>query len=216
MRETMIERYGADNALRVPEIVERVLTTRAKRRSQGKYAASDRRQLKRYKKTCKERYGADHPMQNADVAYRALSNAFRKRSVVVEGKKFSCLGYEDRAAKYLCRRFGVDSVSQKAPVIDYRFGGKNHKYYPDFFVNGSLVVEVKSSYTAGIKHRRSKRFLQLKAKARGTRTAGFEFLLLVLDGSGNVVLKTKLPDDASCRDCRRALRKNEAGAELRA
>jgi hypothetical protein len=76
------------------------------------------------------------------------------------------------------------------PTISYLWHG-DRKYYADFFVKSrQLLVEVKSSYTLGVKNLLL--FNRNKKKALACSNSGFDILFLVAKANGSVV---ELPGD---------------------
>jgi len=60
------------------------------------------------------------------------------------------------------------------PEIRYMFEGKEHRYYPDFYIpSENKIIEVKSEYTLQAD------WEQNQAKFKATRNLGFDFNLEV-------------------------------------
>ncbi len=116
---------------------------------------------------------------------RAASNAVRRKSVVLDGKRFDGLqGYEPAALRWMThnKNLSVTEIepSSNAPVVDYvDADGKHRRHLPDFYIPGkNLLVEVKSDYTF------RKALARNQQKCKFARSQGFRYVMLVLDRSG--------------------------------
>lgn len=122
----------------------------------------------------------------------------RKRTVRVGGVDFRLTGYEPQAVKILARQHGARSIAcgREVPRFDYTFQGKRSRYFPDFYVRkDNRIVEVKGLATAGLLPDGAHPFgkdlwKRLIAKARAVQNAGYDFELMLLQGSDVI----KLPD----------------------
>lgn len=118
-------------------------------------------------------------------------------TVKVGKRIFAVRGYERFAVEHIASHFGVNNVISdlegSVPKIKLR-GGKTHR--PDFFIkNKNLLIEVKSTNTAGLGGnffgRTAKElFSQLKQKKRSAEKAGYSYLVLLISGEGQQI---KLP-----------------------
>jgi hypothetical protein len=83
----------------------------------------------------------------------------------------------------------VDSTG-RVPVIDYRVGRRNRRYYPDIYLpKAKRIVEVKSGYTLGLDTGRGWKKNQEKAKA--VIAEGYKFTLLVMNEKGQCLMMPK-------------------------
>jgi len=70
---------------------------------------------------------------------------------------------------------------KRAPIVQYKFNGKNHKYFPDFMLDGTnILFEIKSSYWWYVHEE------QNKAKINACFEQGYD-IKLVLDNDFTVL-----------------------------
>jgi hypothetical protein len=135
------------------------------------------------------------------VELRVLGKQFfEPKEVRFGGKVFNVQGAEDLAIEYLVKSKGVSPGNilttrdnhNKVPKIRYKFNGKMRTYYPDLYIPElDLVVEAKCSATLGAYKSKGNKalfggkicnvFYKNAAKARATKCAGHNFLLLAFD-----------------------------------
>lgn len=119
-----------------------------------------------------------------------------KNKIVRLGKrKVSVQGYEPQAIAHILGR-GVNPnrirVGTDVPIVPYKIGRRDHKFFPDMLVGDDLIVEVKSDYTFAVS---KKIFRKNAAKAKAVKAAGYRFRMLVMTRSGRrVVLPADWPD----------------------
>lgn len=109
------------------------------------------------------------------------------------GRDIKVQGYEPQALKYLTEKLGIspDDIRCEeefgdALNIRYKYGGKMRTYYPDIYVvSKRLIVEVKSSHTLGLYHKKKRGWSMTCAKAIACRKKGYKFMLLLMDQRGN-------------------------------
>lgn len=147
-------------------------------------------------KTTLARYGVENVSQNREVYNRMLNSRYGRKETVIKGKKFIYQGWEHLAIQHLVDRgIKVKNIDvEEVPTVRYRHEGKNRIYHPDFLVNcsfGDVLVEVKSTYTAGIRRAQDKdMFRVMKAKARACVKQGYTFrLIIVLSKKESVIVK---------------------------
>lgn len=116
------------------------------------------------------------------------SHKLGKRNVMVQG-------YEHFALDYITKVRGHSPKSietEKIPTIKYEWGGRTHRYFPDFYMpNINTLIEVKSDMTLGLGGWWGKReppFEKNKAKHRAVVALGYKFKILVSDNKGRVVV----------------------------
>jgi len=107
-------------------------------------------------------------------------------------KEYNYVSSNGRRYKGLqgCERFYIDSQEYRdenivhgrdmVPVIKYIFEGKEHSYYPDFYVpHERMLVEVKSRYTLKAELERN------KAKMNACKQMGYRFEFRVYNKDGS-------------------------------
>jgi hypothetical protein len=104
------------------------------------------------KETCLAKWGVEHPAQHPEVLKKMLNTALQTKQVTVQGKHFTCQGYEPFVLQRLAKTFGVENIVGQ---FDKEFKPiKLEKYWltPDFYVKSKAAyVEVKSLWTLGIR-----------------------------------------------------------------
>ncbi len=135
----------------------------------------------RYKKMMVEKYGVENCMQIGEIADKVsasfLENKHRRKQFIFpSGNKIMLQGYENKTAQKLLeigyKEEDIFYKKRDMPKIYYELNGKQHRYYPDFYIpKDNLIVETKSWYTLqeGIE------INNLKFEA--TENAGYLFML---------------------------------------
>lgn len=122
--------------------------------------------------------------------YKRKQHSFllKPKKIIIDGKCFEVLGFEDQAIHYLCRSKKIDVKnievfsSGKVPIIDYTFNKIKRKCCPDILVKNKIIIEVKSNYTL------FKDFEKNKAKAKACVNKGYKFKLLVINSGYEYLL----------------------------
>lgn len=192
MKKTCKERYGDENAMRVPAFEKKRQETCMKR-----YGVSNPSKLEtvqaKVKATYKTRTGYDHPSHNPEHVLKNLSSCFRKKEFSMpSGSVFICQGYEPLVLKMiLSEGFEEEDIfapSSRGITIPYRFEDKNRVYNPDIFIESqNILVEVKSEWTfdvGGTCERKRKENLK---KLSACREQGFNTRLYIFDGNEKLV-----------------------------
>lgn len=188
---TCQKKYGVPNYFQLKEEVRK-----ARLRKTGvEYPLQDRKAMKKFRETCQKRYGGTHPMHSPEVATKALQGN-RKiywYEVTAEDKTFKVIGSgEVFLLKYLLNRVQADCIQVGLERSPIRLEGLSRRYYPDFYVGKSTVLEAKSTYTlfGCKKHNWSNWKLNCK-KARSLSEQGLPVTWLVVDpGRGSIVRLT--------------------------
>ena len=216
-RDTMRKRFNAPNAenpMDVPEIRERIVRT-----SLSKWGVTNPSKSniikQRIKDAFTERYGegVTSAMHVPAFFEKVQDRRFRRTSVDIgNGATIRCQGYERQAIVRMMER-GC-TVSSRVPFIRYKDKKRDRIYYPDAFVktpNGhAALIEVKSTYTLGLKHAESfkKNVLKFraaeKACAASDRSCSF-YLVLVHGRKADRFLTIKNPSTVSARSIRKLL-----------
>lgn len=110
-------------------------------------------------------------------------NRFGFKTVQSHGKIRKLQGYEPQALE-LMLSYGANpdklfsDVADGKPTVPYRFAGKCKTYIPDFFYSPkNRIVEVKSTWTLGLKD--SNMFKKNVAKAKACVELGYDFTLFL-------------------------------------
>ena len=162
MKETLMANHGVSCAFATKNAVA----------GRGSYDRTKARA--RYEETMNSRYGENWAVDLALVMSKAR---YKYTTVTLGSVKLRLQGYEPQVAKFLFRRFPEIRFSKNPKYIPYvsPLDNRERKYVPDLVCKiGSAirVIEVKSTYTAGLSGDRFLSFWQvLKAKARGTLTS---------------------------------------------
>jgi hypothetical protein len=154
-KETLLEKYGVDNAAKIPEVRERLretTTATAEQRLQAtktnnlaKYGVESTNSLPEVKEKKKqsfiEKYGVDHqlriPEVAASVAKKNSDNAAERLSKAADTKdeKYGDSNYNNRNKyKETClERFGVENPTQNPSIHEKQF---KHSVYDYIFPLG--------------------------------------------------------------------------------
>lgn len=186
-RATCIRDYGVDNVSRSPTVLARITRKKRKWYTDPKLRKKLRDKTRR---TCMARYGVEYAMQHPDVFYRSNTRRYRRKTVRIRGVVYDNLqGFEPFAVRWLIEKHDARILNKGRTSFRYSLDGRERTYFPDVIacVNGRrIVVEVKSTYTAGITDGDGwrERFDNLRAKAK---SVGPSFLLIIVGKSGRVL-----------------------------
>lgn len=195
-KETVMSKYGVSNVFASESIKQQIRNTHLENYG-VENAAKSRIVQRKTRKTNVERWGG-HPSQNEEIKTKtmqriALSSNIRK-SITIKGKIFSGLrGLEPTALEYLIstgvRVKEIKHLPADMPVLNYKDDhGKLRRYFPDFVI-GQNVIEVKSTFTAGLVGTRHT-IKELKLKFRSVTEAGLYPILLLGAGKGLWIIHT--------------------------
>lgn len=155
LKKTSLEKYGVEHHLSSPSSKAKKIATNI------------------------EKYGVEHCQQNKDIHDKTMKSQFRKKTFVLpSGAEVQLMGYEPQVVEWLLQNFCCedDLNFSHIPTIRYSFDGKNRWYFPDLYVpKENLIIEVKSDWTYNIETEKT------KAKAIGTKDAGFTHALIIWD-----------------------------------
>lgn len=178
IRETNLERYGEEHP--VNSFVSATYGVSCALNIPGK--------LDQARETCRERYGVDWAMQNPDVLKRHQESGFKRKTVSVGGREFSCQGWEYQFLKN-CDLFGfsLDEISTDVPSVKYFdvLSSKWRRYIPDFIsTDRKTVVEVKSAWTFDGYGKKPEWKLLTRCKMSGSLVEGYTFVVAVVSSDG--------------------------------
>lgn len=140
-KNTMIDRYGVDNILKIKEVAAEVSR-------KNKENAPVR--LAKTRNTIKEKYGVDNVSQITEIHEKQQKTRW-KSYTLPSGKIIKVQGYENKALDILLTIFSEEDIitsRRLLPNIWYTHVGKNRRYYPDLLIkSNNTIIEVKSEYT---------------------------------------------------------------------
>lgn len=163
--QTYMQRTGYKSPASTPEFKEAHL-------ERYQNAAWVRKVTEKTKATKIERYGDDW---NGAAIKAMIQARYKVKKVVLQGITHSVLGYEPVAIKWLVEKGVKESAIHPNPqTVPYQdpVNKRNRQYHPDIEVRtrrGKTLVEVKSTYTAGLTKGKSWMWKILQAKANGVR-----------------------------------------------
>lgn len=116
------------------------------------------------------------------------STAYKRKTVSISGRKLELQGFEDTAlTELLLRNKSIDinrlafTAKEGRPCVHYNFNGKKRRYFCDFYcLRSKTVYEVKSEYTLGLNHTKTRLFKMVQAKAKACLRSGLKFRLLLV------------------------------------
>ena len=173
IQKTNLERYGFYFATRNTEIMKKIQKTNLER--YGFKCSLENANVKlKIIQTNMKRYGVHNPMQNPSILEKQFKSAYsRKLYKFPSGRIRFLQGYEPFCADDLLHKENIqehDIVcgAVSVPIIDYQFKGKQHRYFPDFFIpSKNLIIEVKSTWTIQLTPEKN------KAKFEACQLAGY-------------------------------------------
>lgn len=186
-KKTCIEKFGVDNAGRLPEIIEKIKNT-----FQEKFGGHPKQTIEvqeKWKATCLEKYGG-HPNQNKEVQAKSEINSFAFKDYMMPGGNIvKYQGYENLALDELVQNYEEEDIAigrSNVPIIDYFIGENKHVYFPDFLIRSeNKIIEVKSEWT--IQLRRA----NIEEKALATVKAGYKYEIWIYNEK-KVKVQTKV------------------------
>lgn len=127
-RQTNLRKYGCINYTQTDECKERI------------------------KQTNLQKYGVEHVMHVPEIYEKQQMSAFKYKSFTMpSGKEVKLQGYEPVVLQKLLTKYNEDEITinkGEIPKIMYILNGRQHRYYPDFYIKkDNLIIEVKSLYT---------------------------------------------------------------------
>jgi hypothetical protein len=197
-KRTMLKRYGVTATAASPELKAKMRATLL--RNHGVTETFLSKEVKaKTRKTMIERYGVEHNQQNRELFERQQVSGFKIKQCCVQGKTFRLRGYEPQVVAHLVNKVGIKAknilftAAEGVPAVKYQVKGKTHYYHPDLMIRTktrNVLVEVKSTFTAGILKRQiqGSGFQRLKTKLKACVSAGWEVRCCIVDTKGKVVL----------------------------
>lgn len=212
--ETMLKRYGVKYSGQSRKLLRKTHNTMKLRYGKA-HPLQNKVSMTKAINTNLEKYGATNPMQNRDIRAKVSATTldrygvehilqsrdfhsnrtYQFKIIKLKGKTFKVQGYEPQAIEYLhkCLNVPVDAiqVGSEVPSIPYTYKGKSHVYHPDMRVKIKgkwYLLEVKSTYTAGLKHRTL--WYNLKRKLGACSELGYRPALIVIGSDGSLFMST--------------------------
>lgn len=191
-----IEKYGVAFPVSLPEHV--------KSRAEN-YKKNSKEYSTRSRASLLKKYGVEYPLQYRPIFEKQQKAGFLHRVVETKTKTFKVRGYEDIAINYLIhqRRISPKHIltthAEGVPTLRYvGLDNKQHNYHPDIYLKKfNTLIEVKSTYTAGLTIPKSGLFSIIKRKLKACEDAGYKAVLLIIDRNhvvyriDNVTSKTR-------------------------
>jgi len=130
-----------------------------------------------FKKTMNEKYQVENA--NDYPQFWAKYKDYQLPS----GKIVRIQGYENLGLDLLLKEYDENNIIVDRKLLPKFHYKKNKKYTPDIFVvNEKIIYDVKSTWTY-------KLFKNKKEKIKSVNDAGYNYVLLIFDGKGNVKIK---------------------------
>lgn len=142
-KNTLIKKYGFDNASKIPSVQEKKKQTTLKH--YGVENPFESEEIKcRIKKSNNDRHGVDYPTQNKEIRLKGAVSANKTRPVVYweTGEILDLEGWEDLVAEHWNKQ-KIKYISQSKTFNLDELG----KYTPDFYLPDQNVwIEVKGRW----------------------------------------------------------------------
>ena len=141
-KDTMLRKYGVDNAFKSKEIKGKIRSTNLKK------------------------YGVENPQQCAEIHEKNVKNRLNWKSYKLpSGQIIQIQGYEGYALDLLLEKYNEnDIITKRAEMPEIWYSDtKKHRYFPDIFIPSERrFIEVKSTWTYSDK---TKELVDRKCKA---------------------------------------------------
>jgi hypothetical protein len=201
-KRTMLKRYGVTATAASPALRKKMEATLLKNHGVT-HTFKSAAIMAKVRSTMLERYGVEHNLQSRELLERQQQAGFKMREITLHGKTFRLRGYEPQVVEHLVKHVKVKvsnimfTAAEGVPAVPYEYAGRKHVYHPDLLVKtkkGDVLIEVKSTYTAGILKRQSRTtFHRVMTKLRACEEQGWSTRFCIVDVKGNVVLIKDAP-----------------------
>jgi len=174
-RKTCKDKYGYDNPSKIKKFQDKKIQTSIIR--YGTNHPSQTQEFKNKKnQTCKEKYGYENVMHNDYISQKQRKGSFqRKKYILPSNKEITLLGEEPSFLNYIFtnKLLKEDDIEYNPKKIKYVIDGKDHYYFPDFYIIPlNLIVEVKSTYILSIQE-------NTDIKIRVTKDLGYNYIMIL-------------------------------------
>jgi hypothetical protein len=156
MRATCRKNWGVNTPFESKEIQKLIGDNNFEKYGNRNFIISEAGQ-----KLMQDKYGKPFAMQVTSIFSKYIASCFRKKEFVFpSGRTEYILGFENFALRDLLDE-GIDEDDiivdpEQMPCIEYSFGGKNHRYYPDIYIKSTnTFIEVKSEYTLALEYEKN-------------------------------------------------------------
>lgn len=158
IKQTCLERFGTTSSLAAKSVKDKIKETCLQ-----KYGVENAHQsseiIQKTKETCKERYGAESYLAS-EIGKEKIKQVFLEKHGVenpsqvieIQRKKAKKYYYENmnfdsswELAVWIYAKDHNEEIEREPCELLYTFGGKEHKYYPDFRYKGQLI-EIKGAH----------------------------------------------------------------------
>ena len=148
----MMEKYGVEHHLQLPECREKVKQT-FQTRCGVEYVSQIPEVKEKIRQTCMKKYGVEHPLQCQEVLEKNQQSGKKyKEYTMPSGIVRKVQGYEPFALRDLLQTHNEDDIKtdrKDIPRIAYETNGKTHYYFPDIYIpNTNTIIEVKSAHVS--------------------------------------------------------------------
>jgi hypothetical protein len=176
-KNTFIEKYGVDHYSKSEEFKTFMAESQQSYTNEKWETINTNRQ-----NTCLEKYGVDNPAKVPEIHSKKMRTAATSKNYTLpSGRIVTIQGWENKALDDLLLTYSEYDIcydTSTIPTICYTgTDGKQHKYYPDFYIpKDNLIIEVKSTYTySGKKNWFDSNLL----KEQACKDAGYNFRFMI-------------------------------------
>ena len=168
-KQTCLKNYSVEYPSQSKEIQEKQKSTCLKNFG-VEYSFQSEEVKEKSKQTCLEHFDVEYNMQNPIIFVKAQKSRFKSKNFRDTNIYYRGTYEEDFVEKYHGRY--PDMIN--AESIKYMFEGREHIYFPDFFIPSlNLIIEIKNSHLA----ERDKD--KIEAKKNATIAAGFNYIMIM-------------------------------------
>lgn len=191
-KNTMIEKYGHENAFQVDEF--KIKSIKTNQLNFGvDYPIQNSKIQEKQKNTNIKLYGVSNVKQSSLFQEKSKHSGFRlKNYILPSGKTIKLQGYENWALDELLKIYKEDSICYTDQDIEFYIGKiwyekqKNKsRYFPDFYIkDNNTIIEVKSEYTFNIEKE------EVLKKKNSCIKLGYNFELIVFNKKRKIINAT--------------------------
>jgi len=168
-KQTCLEHFGVEYPMQNEEVKEKSKQTCLEHFG-VEYSFQSEEVKEKSKQTCLEHFDVEYNMQNPIIFVKAQKSRFKSKNFRDTNIYYRGTYEEDFVEKYHGRY--PDMIN--AESIKYMFEGREHIYFPDFFIPSlNLIIEIKNSHLA----ERDKD--KIEAKKNATIAAGFNYIMIM-------------------------------------
>lgn len=214
---TMIERHGGIGNSS-PQVKRKADLTSLRRYGTTVPLAYNKEVRARAQQTMIERHGGRYVAHCPALMKRVQRSTYGVHEFEFGGRRFEYQGYEAKAIRWLCSKYGYDPKEIETQYdnprsIFYDNGGRQVRYTPDLFLKEvNLNIEVKCPFTLMGTKKDDRSFHRNRKIQSMCNRRGFPLRFVVVTKSGVAFPLPKAWDELSKKDLLNLIERKERGA----